>query len=138
MLEKSFSSRISRIYRLNQTTASAAASYLANLGATVRKTTTITTAVTSGASQSQTVAGSSASNTTTEQQFTSVTSYGGNEGPLVGLIATTNDRLETLTLIGEPNLIDVAETYIKQLDLRQRQVALSVKILDVEISDGLM
>ena len=40
-------------------------------------------------------------------------------------------------MIGTPDLIDVAETYIKQLDLRQRQVALSVKILDVEISDGL-
>ena len=40
-------------------------------------------------------------------------------------------------MIGTPDLIDVAETYIKQLDLRQRQVALTVKILDVEISDGL-
>ena len=66
-----------------------------------------------------------------------MTSYGGNEGPLLGLIATTDDRLQTLTLVGTPDLIDVAETYIKQLDLRQRQVALSVKILDVEISDGL-
>ena len=135
--DRIFSSRISRIYRLNQTTASAAASYLANLGAVVRKTNTITTAVTSGASQSESVSGAASSATTTEQSTTSVTSYGGNEGPLLGLIATTDDRLQTLTLIGTPDLIDVAETYIKQLDLRQRQVALSVKILDVEISDGL-
>ena len=135
--DRIFSTRISRIYRLNQTTANAAASYLANLGATVRQTNTITTAVTSGASQSQTVSGAASSSTTTEQSTTSVTSYGGNEGPLLGLIATTDDRLQTLTLIGTPDLIDVAETYIKRLDLRQRQVALSVKILDVEISDGL-
>ena len=45
----SFSERISRIYRLNQTTANAAASFLANLGAKVTQTNTITTAVTSGA-----------------------------------------------------------------------------------------
>ena len=135
--DRIFSERISRIYRLNQTTANAAASYLANLGAKVRQTNTITTAVTSGASQSESVSGAASSATTTEQSTTSVSSYGGNEGPLLGLIATTDDRLQTLTLIGTPDLIDVAETYIKQLDLRQRQVALTVKILDVEISDGL-
>ena len=56
---------------------------------------------------------------------------GGNEGPLLGLIATTDDRLQTITLVGTPDLIKVAETYIKQLDLRQRQVALTVRLLDV-------
>jgi len=134
--ERIFSERISRIYRLNQTTANAAASYLANLGAKVTQTNTITTAVTSGASQSQSVSGAASSATTTEQSTTSVRSYGGNEGPLLGLIATTDDRLQTITLIGNPELINVAENYIKQLDLRQRQVALTVRLLDVEISDG--
>ena len=134
--DRVFSERISRIYRLNQTTANAAASFLANLGAKVTQTNTITTAVTSGASQSQSVSGAASSATTTEQSTTSVRSYGGNEGPLLGLIATTDDRLQTVTLVGTPDLIKVAETYIKQLDLRQRQVALTVRLLDVEISDG--
>ena len=134
--DRIFSERISRIYRLNQTTANAAASYLANLGAKVTQTNTITTAVTSGASESQAVSGAASSATTNEQTTTSVTSYGGNEGPLQGLIATTDDRLQTITLVGTRDLISVAETYIKQLDLRQRQVALTVKILDVDISDG--
>ena len=134
--DRIFSKRISRIYRLNQTTANAAASFLANLGAKVTQTNTITTAVTSGASQSQSVSGAASSATTTEQSTTSVRSYGGNEGPLLGLIATTDDRLQTITLVGSPDLIKVAETYIKQLDLRQRQVALTVRLLDVEISDG--
>ena len=134
--DRIFSKRISRIYRLNQTTANAAASYLANLGAKVTQTNTITTAVTSGASQSQSVSGAASSATTTQQSTTSVRSYGGNEGPLLGLIATTDDRLQTITLVGTPDLIEVAETYIKQLDLRQRQVALTVRLLDVEISDG--
>ncbi len=134
--ERIYSKRISRIYRLNQTTANAAASYLANLGAKVTQTNTITTAVTSGASQSQSVSGGASSATTTEQSTTSVRSYGGNEGPLLGLIATTDDRLQTITLVGTRELIKVAETYIKQLDLRQRQVALTVRLLDVEIDDG--
>ncbi|MBO8229876.1 hypothetical protein CU313_05585 [Prochlorococcus marinus str. MU1404] len=134
--DRIFSERISRIYRLNQTTANAAASYLANLGAKVTQTNTITTAVTSGASQSQSVSGAASSATTTQESTTSVRSYGGNAGPLLGLIATTDDRLQTITLIGNPDLIKVAETYIKQLDLRQRQVALTVRILDVNISDG--
>tara|TARA_Y100001968_G_scaffold332794_1_gene392297 strand:+ start:7924 stop:10197 length:2274 start_codon:yes stop_codon:yes gene_type:complete len=134
--DRIFSERISRIYRLNQTTANAAASYLANLGAKVTQTNTITTAVTAGASQSQSVSGASSASTTTQQSTTSVRSYGGNVGPLLGLIATTDDRLQTITLVGTPDLIKVAENYIKQLDLRQRQVALTVRILDVNISDG--
>ena len=131
-----FINRISKIYRLNQTTANAAASYLANLGAQVTRTTTITTAVTEGAGANTAVAGASSSATTTSESRTQVQVYGSDIGPLVGLIATTDDRLETITLIGSQQLIEVAEGYIKQLDLRQRQVALTVQILDINISDG--
>jgi type IV pilus assembly protein PilQ len=37
--------------------------------------------------------------------------------------------------VGSPALVAVAETYLRQLDLRQRQVALSVKILDVTLDN---
>jgi len=131
-----FNARISRVYRLNQTTANAAASYLANLGAKVTQTSTLSTAVTQGATQSQTVSGASSSNTTTSTTTTSVQVYGSDIGPLLGLIATTDDRLQTVTMIGSPDVITVAEGYLKQLDLRQRQVALTVRILDVQLEDG--
>ncbi len=131
-----FKSRISRVYRLNQTTANAAASYLANLGAKVTRTSTLSTAVTQGATQSQTVSGGTSSNTTTSSTTTSVQIYGSDIGPLLGLIATTDDRLQTVTMIGSPQVITVAEKYLKQLDLRQRQVALTVRILDVQLDDG--
>ena len=39
-------------------------------------------------------------------------------------------------MIGSPQVITVAEKYLKQLDLRQRQVALTVRILDVQLDDG--
>ena len=70
-----FNERISRVYRLNQTTANAAASYLANLGAKVTQTSTLSTAVTQGATQSQTVSGGASSNTTTSSTTTSAVSY---------------------------------------------------------------
>ena len=43
--------------------------------------------------------------------------------------------MQTLTLIGDPKLISIAEKYIYQLDRRQRQVALEVKILDINLKD---
>ena len=37
--------------------------------------------------------------------------------------------------MGQPTLVSVAEQYLKQIDLRQRQVALSIKILDVSLGN---
>ena len=130
-----FDTRDTDVYQLNQISASSAADYLANLGASVTKTFTITTSVTSGASQSQAVQGASTSSTTTDQSETSVKVYGATIGPLVGLIATTDERLQTVTMVGEKYLIDLANGFLQKLDVKQKQVALSVKVLDVNMSD---
>lgn len=130
-----FDTRSTDVYQLNQISASSAADYLANLGASVTKTFTITTSVTSGASQSQAVQGASTSSTTTDQSETSVKVYGATIGPLVGLIATTDERLQTVTMVGEKYLIDLANGFLQKLDIKQKQVALSVKVLDVNMSD---
>ena len=130
-----FDTRDTDVYQLNQISASSAADYLANLGASVTKTFTIKTSVTSGASQSQAVEGASTSSTTTDQSETSVKVYGATIGPLVGLIATTDERLQTVTMVGEKYLIDLANGFLQKLDLKQKQVALSVKVLDVNMSD---
>ena len=130
-----FDTRDTDVYQLNQISSSSAADYLANLGASVTKTFTITTSVTSGASQSQAVQGASTSATTTDQSETSVKVYGATIGPLVGLIATTDERLQTVTMVGEKYLIDLANGFLQKLDIKQKQVALSVKVLDVNLSD---
>ena len=132
---KSFSSQLSKVYRLNQVGANSAADYLATLGARVSKTNTTTTAVIQGVPQSQQVSQSSTTSTTQSSTTTTVDSYGADTGPLLGLKATTDSRLSTITLVGSPALVAVAETYLRQLDLRQRQVALSVKILDVSLDN---
>ena len=62
-------------------------------------------------------------------------SYGAEAGPLVGLVGTADARLNTLVLVGDPKLISVAEAYLKQIDLRKRQVAVKVQILNVRLQD---
>jgi type IV pilus assembly protein PilQ len=135
VLAKSFGAQLSKVYRLNQVPANSAADYLANLGAQVTKTNTITTAVSEGVASASAPAGSPTASTTTASTTTTVEAYGAANGPLVGLRATTDTRLSTITLVGSPNLVSIAEQYLKQLDLRQRQVALSVKILDVNLEN---
>lgn len=136
VLAKSFGSTMSKVYRLNQASANAAADYLANLGASVTKTNTITTAVTSGANQQEAVQGAPSLATTTASRTTQVETYGSAVGPLVGLLATTDTRLSSITLVGAPQVVAIAEQYLKQIDLRQRQVALSLKILDVDLTNA--
>jgi type IV pilus assembly protein PilQ len=52
---------------------------------------------------------------------------------LGGLQAAADTRTNTLTLIGPPNLVDLAETYLRQLDVRKRQVAVNVRIVEVAL-----
>jgi type IV pilus assembly protein PilQ len=135
VLSKSFGPQLSKVYRLNQVGANSAADYLANLGASVTKTNTITTAVTQGANESSAVIGAPTSATTQSSSQTTVEAYGASTGPLMGLRATTDTRLGTITLVGDSSVILIAEQYLKQLDLRQRQVALSLRILDVNLDN---
>ena len=50
------------------------------------------------------------------------------------MIGTADLRLQTITLIGSKDLIKTAEKYVKSLDVRHRQVALTIKILDVNLT----
>ncbi len=136
VLGKGFGSQISKVYRLNQASASSAADYLASLGASITKISVITNSVSQGTPLANDVAGSQATQQTQRQDITTTETYGGGLGPLRGLIGTTDSRLQTITLIGDSSQVSVAENYIRQLDLRQRQVALTVRILDVSLDNA--
>ena len=56
-----------------------------------------------------------------------INSYGIEGGPLLGLVGTADLRLQTITLIGRKDQMKTAEKYIKNLDVRHRQVALTYK-----------
>ncbi len=133
VLGKTFGAQLSKVYRLNQATAASAADYLASLGAKITKVTLITNTVSQGQSQANQVAGAPDAQQTQTQRITTTETYGASAGPLKGLTGTTDSRLQTITLVGDPQVVAVAENYLKQVDLRQRQVALSVKILDVTL-----
>jgi type IV pilus assembly protein PilQ len=137
VLGKTIGPQMSKVYRLNQVSPNSAADYLANLGAQVTKTNIITTSVSQGVPLGAQPAGSglSASSQTVATTQQTVDAFGASSGPLVGLRATTDPRLGTITIVGEPSLVAIGEQYLKQLDLRQRQVALSVKILDLTLTN---
>jgi type IV pilus assembly protein PilQ len=135
VLGKTFGAQLSKVYRLNQVSADSAANYLASLGARITKVTSITNVVSSGQSVANQVAGAPQTQQTREEKITSTETYGSSAGPLLGLIGTTDSRLQTITLVGDAQLVHVAESYLRQIDLRQRQVALSVRILDVTLKN---
>ncbi len=130
---KTFGPQVSKIYRLNQASASSAADYLASLGASISKVNVIS--ITSGEASSAGTSQLSNQVSQTSSKTTSIETYGSSVGPLKGLSGTTDSRLQTITLVGDSKLVSVAESYLKQIDLRQRQVALSVKILDVNLDN---
>jgi type IV pilus assembly protein PilQ len=131
---KTFGPQMSKVYRLNQSSAVSAANYLGSLGAEVNKV--ITTSITSSETNSTgTPANNSASTTAQQSSLTNVETYGASLGPLKGLIVTTDSRLQSITLVGDPKLVSIAQGYLRQIDIRQRQVALSVKILDVNLTN---
>jgi type IV pilus assembly protein PilQ len=54
--------------------------------------------------------------------------------PLDGLIVASDSRLNSVTVTGEPRLVEVAMTLLTQLDARRRQVAVNVKVVDVNLN----
>jgi len=134
VLGKGFGSQVSKVYRLNQASSDSAARYLGNLGAVITFTNTSTT--TSTDTQSSGTPGSNAaSSTSTTTTSSKVDVYTADVGPLRGLVGTTDSRLQSITLIGDPVQVSIAEGYLRQIDLRQRQVALTVRILDVNLDN---
>ena len=60
-------------------------------------------------------------------------------GPLLlrGLSVLIDSRLNSITLIGEPRKVDIAVAFLTQLDLRRRQVAVNVKVIDINLAGDL-
>lgn len=54
---------------------------------------------------------------------------------LTGLTVSSDDRLNTVTLVGEPRHVQVATSLLTQMDARRRQVAVNVKVVDVTLTN---
>jgi type IV pilus assembly protein PilQ len=119
---------ISRTIRLNQVPASDAAAFLTTQGAESQRPFERV--------EVQTV-GEGAAARTIETRTPEILALRANEGvgPLVlrGLSVSTNDRLNQITLTGTPKKVQVATSLLTQLDARKRQVAVNVKVVDVNL-----
>ncbi len=130
---KSFGPQMSKVFRLNQVDVESAAEYLASLGASMTAVKTVK--ITSGDSESSGSMQISANTSQTQSELRETETYGSSTGPLLGLSGVTDDRLDTVTLVGDPALISVAQSYLRQLDLRKRQVAVKVQILNISLNN---
>jgi type IV pilus assembly protein PilQ len=119
---------VARTLRLNQVSAADAAGFLTAQGAE--------TQITRDRVDIQTF-GEGAAARTVETSTPEVLALRATEGnaPLLlrGLSVVTNARLNTITLVGTPRKVETASQLLAQLDLRQRQVAINVKVVDVNL-----
>lgn len=125
---------VMRNLRLNQVTVGVALNFLVGLGAESavsreRQVTSVNAVpVGSGATpvtQTQTTVESRVENQRIDFQ---------DSTPLLrGLQALGDERTNSLTLIGPPRLVEVAIAQLSHLDIRRRQVAVNVKIIDVNL-----
>ncbi len=122
---------ISRTLRLNQTTVANASAFLATQGAEVQQ---VVEPIEREFNQ-QTGAIIREIRQPAELRPLTVNQPAGSTGALLlrGLSVSTDERLNAITLIGEPRQIEMATNLLTQLDLRRRQVAINVKILDINL-----
>ena len=127
ILNKSLKPKVSKTYRLNQVNAASVADYLSTLGANISKVMLV-----SGSIDGQEIGDGYINKKEFKDEV--ITSYGIEKGPLYGIVGTADLRLQTITLIGSKQQMKIAETFIKSLDVRHRQVALTIKIIDVSLT----
>jgi type IV pilus assembly protein PilQ len=128
-------SLVSRTVRLNQVGAITAAGFLASLGAEATQTLTRINIETTQIPGDPPITRVREVETTVIEQLTytpTLTSFVSQ--PLNGLQAIADERLNSLTLVGEPQLVALASNYLTSIDLRRRQVAVNVKIVDINLS----
>ena len=118
-----------RSLRLNQVPATSAASFLTAQGAATQIQITQVTI---------TDVGTGVNSRPVETRTPTITTLAAREtdSPLVlkGLSISVDERLNSITLVGPPHLVQTAVAMLTQLDLRQRQVAVNVKVVDVNLS----
>jgi type IV pilus assembly protein PilQ len=54
---------------------------------------------------------------------------------LDGLLVSTDTRMNSVTLVGEPRLVELATTLLTQIDARRRQIAVNVKVVDINLNN---
>jgi type IV pilus assembly protein PilQ len=134
-LPNELSDVVIRTYRLNQVTARQASGFLASMGAesavtSTQEVTQVTAVPIQGTDQAIT-----RTNTTTQTTIDTLRfNPQDSQAVLRGLQVLVDTRLNSVTLVGPRRLVEMASSQLVQLDLRRRQVAVNVKIIDINLS----
>jgi type IV pilus assembly protein PilQ len=120
-----------RTLRMNQVTSAAAANFLTTQGAETQIATTRVDLTTVGTGSAERTV-----ETRTPQILSLKATDGSGASLLKGLSVSTDERLNSVTLVGSPRKVEMASAILTRLDARRRQVALNVKIVDVNLSNA--
>jgi type IV pilus assembly protein PilQ len=130
-LPDSIQENVVRTLRVNQVSAAGVAAFLAAQGAEARLPTESTT--------TETLTVGKVEQTTTKKSIqVGLTSINTANAPVLlrGLAVNVDERLNSVTLVGTARKVEIASAMITRLDARRRQVALNVKIVDVNLSNA--
>lgn len=130
---------IARTLRLNQVSVDSAVTFLVGLGAETAVTQEQT--VTTVTAAPVTTEGGITTNQQTQQseQRQEVTTsvqrveYTDSDPLLRGLQVIGDQRTNSVTLVGTPRQIELAAAQLSQLDVRRRQAAINVRVIDVNL-----
>ncbi|PSB09450.1 type II and III secretion system protein [Pleurocapsa sp. CCALA 161] len=123
---------VSRTIRLNQVTAENAALYLASQGAKGKRLTNEVEEIIDPET-GKVVQRKETSPELSDLDGGSEDETGTTALMLKGLQVSTDGRLNAITLVGEPRKVEVATSFLTQLDARRRQVSVNVKVIDVNL-----
>ncbi len=130
-LPDSIRGTVVRTLRMNQVSAEAASAFLTTQGAE--------TQIARERVQIDTI-GKDGTARTVEVRTPEIFNLKANEGnsPLLlkGLSISSDSRLNSLTLIGSLRKVELATAMLTRLDARRRQVALNIKIIDVNLNNS--
>ncbi|MEM7578522.1 MAG: AMIN domain-containing protein [Cyanobacteria bacterium P01_A01_bin.80] len=125
---------VMRSLRLNQVSVGVALNFLVGLGAETAVSRERQVTNVSAVPVGQGAAPITQTQTTTETRVETQRIDFEDSAPLLrGLQALGDERTNSVTLIGDPRTIQIAMSQLTQLDIRRRQVAVNVKIVDVNL-----
>ncbi len=122
---------LTRTLRLNQARATTAANYLVSQGAELQLPITRVTIVPIGPQGPNQVL-----TRVEEPDIKAIRAQRGDAPlPLNGLAVSVDERLNSIVISGTPRKIEVATALLSQLDARRRQVAINVRVIDVNLTN---
>ena len=129
---------IARTLRLNQIDVPSALNFLVGLGAETsvsreRLVTSVSAVPVATAVEGGTSAITQTQTTTEDRIEVQRVDYQDSVPLLRGLQVTGDERTNSVTLVGNPRQIEVAAAQLAQLDVRRRQTAVNVRVIDVNL-----